>query len=106
MSTNQPQNMKSTGSGGAPPAEFERPTKLGDLTPYLKLLLAGETLDAQRTAEAFEAIMSGHAHDGEIGALLALLATRTPTADVVGIMLRLDTAIHRNSIHARMNPAM
>ncbi|MCH7848749.1 MAG: anthranilate phosphoribosyltransferase [Planctomycetes bacterium] len=103
MSTNQPQNMKSTGSGGAPPAEFERPTKLGDLTPYLKLLLAGETLDAQRTAEAFEAIMSGHAHDGEIGALLALLATRTPTADELLGAARVMRA-HVDRVESKIDP--
>ncbi len=103
MSTNQPQNMKSTGSGGAPPAEFQRPTKPGALTPYLKLLLAGETLDAQRTAAAFEAIMSGHAHDGEIGALLALLATRTPTADELLGAARVMRA-HVDRVESKLDP--
>ena len=103
MSTNQPQNMKSTGSGGAPPAEFSRSTKPGDLTPYLKVLLAGETLDAQRTAAAFEAIMSGQAHDGEIGALLALLATRTPTTDELLGAARVMRA-HVDRVESKLDP--
>ncbi|MHC4948297.1 MAG: anthranilate phosphoribosyltransferase [Planctomycetota bacterium] len=68
-----------TSTGGGPP-EFERPEHAADLTPILRHLLTGESLDAARTAAAFESIMTGHAHEGEIGALLALLATRTPTA--------------------------
>lgn len=65
------------------PSEFKRPAKPGDLTPALEVLLAGGSLDAAQTAAAFEAIMSGRAHDGEIGALLALLASRTPTPEEI-----------------------
>jgi anthranilate phosphoribosyltransferase len=67
----------SPGHGGPP--EFDRPARAGDLTPALRILLAGGTLDADRAAWAFESIMTGAAHHGEIGALLALLARRVPT---------------------------
>ncbi|MHC5022306.1 MAG: anthranilate phosphoribosyltransferase [Planctomycetota bacterium] len=62
------------------PSEFPRPEDPADLTPTLRHLLAGHTLTAEQTADAFEAMMTGHCHHGEMGALLALLATRTPTA--------------------------
>jgi anthranilate phosphoribosyltransferase len=68
----------------AAPPEF-RPAAPGGsrLTPLLRQLLAGSPLRAGQSAEAFEAIMSGAAHHGEIGALLALLATRVPTAEEI-----------------------
>lgn len=65
------------------PAEFPRPKQPADLTPTLKWLLAGHTLSAAQTTEAFEAMMTGRVHHGEMGALLALLAMRTPTADEI-----------------------
>ena len=63
------------------PSEFDRPAHPGDLTPYLKHLLKGESLPEAQAREAFEAIMTGSAHHAEMGALLALLATRLPTVD-------------------------
>ena len=63
------------------PSEFERPEHPGDLTPYLKHLLGGGTLPEEKAREAFEGIMTGSAHHAEMGALLALLATRLPTTD-------------------------
>src|SRR5262245_32903270 len=63
--------------------EFSRPQRPGDLTPALEVLLAGRTLTAEQTAAAFEAMMSGQSHHGEIGAFLALLAARTPTSDEI-----------------------
>lgn len=67
------------------PPEFAKPARPGDLTPALNLLIAGQTLTADQIATAFEAMMSGTCHHGEIGALLALLATRTPTpAEILG----------------------
>ena len=77
--------MKRTDSASTPasPSEFPRPPEAGDLTPALRVLLAGGTLDAEQTTTAFETIMTGAAHHGEIGALLALLATRIPTADEI-----------------------
>ena len=86
------------------PAEFQRPTSPGDLTPYLKVLLAGQTLNAERTAAAFEAIMSGQAHEAEIGALLALLATRTPTADELLGAARVMRA-HVDRVESKIDPA-
>ena len=62
-------------------SEFDRPDHPGDLTPYLKHLLRGATLPEEQAREAFEAIMTGTAHHAEMGALLALLATRLPTVD-------------------------
>ncbi|MBG83462.1 MAG: anthranilate phosphoribosyltransferase [Phycisphaerae bacterium] len=52
-----------------------------NLTPFLTSLLAGESLSEENTSSAFEAIMTGEAHHAEMGALLALLATRLPTTD-------------------------
>lgn len=67
------------------PAEFERAEVAADLTPMLRRLLAGVTLTAEETTAAFEAMMTGRVHHGEMGALLALLATRTPThQEIVG----------------------
>ncbi|MFM1832437.1 MAG: hypothetical protein RLZZ461_753 [Planctomycetota bacterium] len=63
------------------PPEFARPEHPGDLTPYLRHLLAGGTLPEAQARAAFEAIMTGTAHHAEMGALLALLATRIPTVD-------------------------
>ncbi|MFO0827725.1 MAG: anthranilate phosphoribosyltransferase [Phycisphaerales bacterium] len=63
------------------PSEFSRPSHPGDLTPHLRRLLAGHTLSEAESGAAFEAIMSGSAHHAEMGALLALLATRLPTVD-------------------------
>lgn len=68
--------------GSAPP-EFDRGTVDADLTPLLKHLLDGHTLSADQATDAFTAMMSGQVHHGEIGALLALLATRTPTPDEI-----------------------
>lgn len=72
-------------SSGSPlgPAEFARPVRAGDLSPAIAALLSGGTLSADQTAAAFEAMMTGQSHHGEIGALLALLATRTPTSDEI-----------------------
>lgn len=72
--------VPSPASSPAPP-EFARPQRPGDLTPAIRALLAGRTLTTDETASAFEAMMSGQSHHGEIGALLALLAQRVPTAD-------------------------
>lgn len=65
------------------PSEFSRPEHPGDLTPFLRHLLEGGTLPEDRAREAFEAIMTGTAHHAEMGALLALLATRVPTVDEI-----------------------
>ncbi|MDZ4752863.1 MAG: anthranilate phosphoribosyltransferase [Phycisphaerae bacterium] len=67
------------------PSEFQRlshpASDPGDLTPHLRRLLAGATLSEAETAKAFEVLMTGSAHHAEMGALLALLATRLPTVD-------------------------
>jgi anthranilate phosphoribosyltransferase len=66
-----------------PPSEFARDERSADLTPLLRQLLEGRPLDSEQTTGAFEAMMTGQVHHGEIGALLALLATRTPTPDEI-----------------------
>jgi anthranilate phosphoribosyltransferase len=65
------------------PPEFGPARPTVDLTSALHHLLRGGTLDADQAAAAFEAMMTGRAHHGEIGALLALLAARVPTADEI-----------------------
>ena len=47
----------------------------------IRILKAGKTLSADETADAFRLIMSGKGEDGEIAALLTLLAKRTPTGE-------------------------
>jgi anthranilate phosphoribosyltransferase len=63
------------------PSEFAEAGPHVDLLPIFERLLDGETLTAEETTRAFQSLMRGEAHDAEIGALLALLATRTPTSD-------------------------
>ncbi|MDZ4830283.1 MAG: anthranilate phosphoribosyltransferase [Phycisphaerae bacterium] len=63
------------------PSEFARSSRPGDLTSHLRQLLQGKTLSESESRSAFEAMMSGDAHHAEMGALLALLATRLPTVD-------------------------
>jgi len=63
------------------PPEFAGDGRPGDITAALATLLRGRTLDESAAREAFRTIMSGTAHHAEIGALLALLATRLPTVD-------------------------
>lgn len=65
------------------PSEFEKPSRPGELTPFLRKLLRGETLSEAEARMAFEEIASGESHHAEMGALLALLATRLPTVDEI-----------------------
>lgn len=65
------------------PSEFARPARSGDLTPYLRTLLAGRTLDESSAQAAFEEIASGQSSEAEMGAFLALMATRMPTIDEI-----------------------
>lgn len=53
------------------------------LAPLFRGLLAGRTLRADEAGAAFEAMLRGEAHHGEIGAFLALLATRVPSAEEI-----------------------
>jgi anthranilate phosphoribosyltransferase len=64
-----------------PPAEFLPKAGSSDLSAQLRCLIRGETLTEEATALAFEAMMGGAVHHGEMGALLALLARRTPTCE-------------------------
>jgi anthranilate phosphoribosyltransferase len=66
---------------GAGPPEFDRPSHEGDLTPYVRTLAAGRTLSFGDAQAAFASLMLGASHQAEMGALLALLATRVPTVD-------------------------
>ena len=49
--------------------------------PLLRVLLDRRSLTSEQMRAAFEAMMAGEAGHGEMGAFLALLATRTPSAE-------------------------
>jgi len=85
------------------PPEFAKDDP-ADLTPALKHLLAGHSLSAQQTTDAFEAMMTGRVHHGEMGALLALLATRTPTSDEILGAARVMRA-HVDAVTSSCDPA-
>ncbi|MEY2714074.1 MAG: anthranilate phosphoribosyltransferase [Planctomycetota bacterium] len=78
------------------PSEFAQPARLGDLTPYLRKLVRGETLSESDSRGAFEEIASGESHDAEVGAFLGLLATRLPTVDeIVGAATVMRARVER-----------
>jgi anthranilate phosphoribosyltransferase len=54
---------------------------MASLSPTLKILLGHRSLTAEESREAFAAMMAGEVTQAEMGALLALLALRVPTAD-------------------------
>jgi len=85
-------NDARTGLPGPP--EFAAPAKPdpGALTPFLARLVSGATLTEDESATAFETIASGRATEPEIGALLALLATRVPTAEELAGAVRVMRA--------------
>lgn len=86
------------------PPEFRQPPRPGDLTAVLRILLTGQSLTAEQAAAAFETMMSGTAHHGEIGALLALLATRTPSSQEILGAARVMRA-HVDRIECSIDPA-
>lgn len=70
------------------PPEFATPAAVaagaprsGALAPALAMLVRGHPLDEASSVQAFTAIAEGLATEAEIGALLALMATRVPTAE-------------------------
>jgi len=69
------------GSRGFEPPEFARAAHPGDLTPFIRALAEGRTLAERESEHAFRSMMSGASHHAEMGAFLALLATRVPTVD-------------------------
>lgn len=87
------------------PPEFAAPTRPdpGALTPHLVKLVAGATLSEEESAAAFEVIASGRASEPEIGALLALLATRVPTAEELAGAVRVMRS-HVDRIPTRIPP--
>ena len=87
------------------PPEFKPPGTASDLTAALAVLLSGGTLSADQTAAAFESIMTGGAHHGEIGALLGLLATRIPTTDEILGAARVMRE-HVDRVEPRCDPGM
>ncbi|MCH2139059.1 MAG: anthranilate phosphoribosyltransferase [Phycisphaerales bacterium] len=64
------------------PSEFPC-EPVGDLSEALDMLRHGGTLTRAQTQSAFEAMMSGGVHHGEMGALLGLMATRLPDPEEV-----------------------
>lgn len=65
------------------PAEFAKPTRPGDLTPFIKQLMRGGALSEAEARAAFQELATGESHHAEAGAFLALLATRLPTVDEI-----------------------
>ncbi len=65
------------------PSEFPRAAREGDLTPAIRALMSGRSLSETEAFQTFTEITSGSSHDGEIGALLALLAMRLPSVDEI-----------------------
>ncbi|MCH2135397.1 MAG: anthranilate phosphoribosyltransferase [Phycisphaerales bacterium] len=78
------------------PPEFSEGGAI-DLQPALEVLLNGGVLNRTQAEQAFEAMMSGSVHHGEMGALLALLAARKPdpeeVAGATSVMRRHVTAV-------------
>jgi anthranilate phosphoribosyltransferase len=86
------------------PSEFPRSSIATDITPALKRLIAGGTLSESETAQTFASIMTGNVHPAEVGALLALLATRLPTVDeLVGAALVMRERVER--VPTRIDPS-
>jgi anthranilate phosphoribosyltransferase len=54
---------------------------MASLSPTLKILLGHRSLTADESRDAFAAMMAGEVSQAEMGALLALLAVRVPTAE-------------------------
>ncbi|MDG2424112.1 MAG: anthranilate phosphoribosyltransferase [Phycisphaerales bacterium] len=85
---------------GKTPSEFAREERSADLTPMLRILLDGRTLSVEETTSAFESMMTGDVHHGEMGAFLALLATRLPTPEelegAATVMRRHVTGVQSN----------
>jgi anthranilate phosphoribosyltransferase len=86
------------------PPEFSSGEQRDDLGPALRALLRGAALTAGQTTAAFEAMMGGRVHHGEMGALLALLATRTPAAEEILGAARAMRA-HVQRVESRLDPA-
>jgi anthranilate phosphoribosyltransferase len=56
-----------------------------DIRVTLESLVSGRTLDESASEAVFEALLSGHLDEAQVGALLALLQTRPPTvAELTG----------------------
>jgi anthranilate phosphoribosyltransferase len=74
------------------------------LVPTLQILLAGRTLSADESRDAFRALMTGDVSQAEMGAFLALLASRTPTADELLGAARVMRE-HVDRVPTRVDPA-
>jgi len=61
--------------------EFAKTSRPGELTPFIKKLLVGSALSEAESHAAFSEMATGESHHAEMGAFLALLATRMPTVD-------------------------
>lgn len=86
------------------PSEFSRPEREGDLTPFLRLLIAGHTLTLEQSRSAFGELMGGQSHPAEVGAMLALLARRLPTVEeLTGAVLVMRS--HVTALETSIDPA-
>ncbi len=73
------------------------------LVPTLKILLGHRTLTADESRDAFRAMMAGQVSHAEMGALLALLALRVPTAEeLLGAARVMRENVER--VHASTRP--
>jgi anthranilate phosphoribosyltransferase len=92
------------GSSVPQPPEFAQTDAPIDLRPALDALRTGDTLTADTMTAALTAMMQGTLHHSEIGAFLALLATRTPTGDEILGAARAMRA-HVDAILTALDPA-
>ena len=85
-----------TDPGSSNPSEFSR-DDCADLSEALDVLRHGGVLSREQAQRAFEAMMSGQVHHGEMGALLGLMSTRLPDPEEVAgatmVMRRHVTAV-------------
>jgi len=91
--------------GTPTPSEFPREGPI-DLGPALDVLRHRGVLNREQAESAFEAMMSGNVHHGEMGALLGLMATRLPDPEEVAgatiVMRRHVTAVPWNGDRSRL----
>lgn len=86
------------------PSEFPKSSRVGDLTPALRVLLAGNALSETQAIDVFTELATGSSHEGEIGALLALLAARVPSVDeLVGAARVMRSNVER--VPTRFSPS-
>lgn len=69
----------------------------------LRVLVERRPLTSEQVSSAFRAMMAGEANQAEMGALLALLAVRTPTAEEIAAAAQVMRD-HVERLHCRSDP--